>query len=252
MGIFDVFTETTPGVVNNNPAPQPAQQPTPPGNIPDPNAPPVAPGDGTTPPNAAAAPTEPPKDESPLAEFNDLWETKPNDLNTPEPTAPTQVSAEDIQKVVDTADFTSALNPEVLAAVSAGGEGAEAALQSALNAVARKVMVQSTLVNNKITEQAVAKAIEAHSAAIPGLLRKQAATDHLNTSNPLFQNPAIKPVIEATQTQLAAKFPNATAAELTEMTQNYIVAMGETFAPKAPVNDAGPAATDWEAFLQAP
>jgi len=120
-----------------------------------------------------------------------------------------------------------------------------------MNAMVQKVMVQNTLVNEKLTAQAVAAAVKTHSANLPELLRQQAAVDHLKTSNPVFSHPAVKPVMEATQAQLLQKFPNATHAELTDMTQNFIIAMGESIAPKTTINDSSPNEIDWMAFMNA-
>jgi len=248
MGLFDIFTPTAPATPT--PPAVPAT-PTPPGNIPDPNAPVSTDISGTAPNGIIPAPVEPAIPETPLDKFKDLWETPPVDPNAPAPPEPLKpLSAEDVQKAVSGANFTDAITPENLAAITAGGEDAQQAFQEAMNAVAKQVMVQSTLVNNKLTEQAVAKAIKSHTDSLPDLLREQGVTDHMNTSNPLFKSPAVKPIMEATRAQLLQKFPNATASELTKMTQDYIVAMGEAFAP-TPITDSAAGTTDWEAFLQA-
>jgi len=112
-------------------------------------------------------------------------------------------------------------------------------------------MVQSTMVNNKVTEQAVERALTAHKATLPDMLRSGLVSDHAKNSNPLFDNPAVKPVIEATQERLLQKFPNATPAEITEMTQRFIMAMGQEFTPKDVVNDNSAGETDWDAFMDA-
>lgn len=246
MSIFDIFksgdTTAQVAVPNTVTAPGPAQ----PGNLPanvDPNAAPAQPAPAATP---AVVET---KDESPLAEFNTLWEDKPVDPNAPKPTEPKQLTAEDLQKVIGKADFSTGINPETMTAIAAGGNDAQKAFAAAMNTVAQQVMIQATLVNNKLTEKAVTEAVAATEAKMPDLLRSLSASDHLKTTNPLFSNPAVKPVIEATQAQLQQKFPNATAAELTEMTQNYIVAMGNAFAPPSAMNDNDHQETDWSKFL---
>ena len=253
MGIFDAF--------KSNPAPQaPAQQPaqpattpTEPGAIPNQSAPatqqtPVTDVNGVV-PAGQPAPAEP-KDDSPLAEFNTLWDTAPVDPNNPTPQEPAPLTADQVQKVVAKADFSKVITPENLTAIAAGGEDAQKAFAVAMNAVAQQVMVQSTMVNNKLTEKAVADALKKHTENLPAELRRQAAADHLKTSNPLFDNPAVKPVIAATQQKLLEKFPNATHEQITEMTQNYIVAMGEAFTPKAAVTDNGLGEQDWTNFLE--
>lgn len=245
MGMFDIFT--------NKPTEQvPVQGATPPGNIPAPGQAPAEQQQAVAPPGSAPQSATEKIPESPLAKYDTLWETPPVDPNSPAAPEPNKaLTVEEVQNAVASASFTDALNPETLSAIAAGGDEAVAALSETLNAVARQVMVQSTLVNNKLTEKAVTEALAKQEANLPGLLRSQNAADHMNTTNPLFNNPAIKPVIEATRSQLLQKNPNATAAELTEMTQNYIIAMGEAFAP-APINDTAAGTTDWDLFMQSP
>jgi len=190
-----------------------------------------------------------PVDNSPLAPFKDLWQTatnvdnKNNNLNEP-----VVLNAEDVAKAMGNADFSAALNPSRLNAIAAGGQEAQKAFQEALTDVARQVLTQATLVNNRLTNDAIVKALAAQEAKLPAMLRTQSAANHLKDTNPIFSNPAIQPVIEATQQQLLSKFPNATPAEITAMTNNYILAMGEAFAPKpaTPVSKD----TDWENFIQ--
>jgi hypothetical protein len=249
MGMFDIFTNSQPtnvappqGVPGVPGAPAPAQVQ--PGNIPAP-ADPAAPGQGVVPASAANAAAVPREPESPLDTFKDLWEPVPIDPANPVPAAPQPLTAEQVQAAVAKANFAGAVTPDQMAAINQGGEAAQVAMAAMMNSVAQQVMVQATMVNNKLTEKAVATALEAQKAEIPGMLRKQQSTSHLNDTSALFSNPAIKPVVEATQAQLLQKFPNATPAEITTMTQDYIQAMGEQFAPPPPSN---PNEQDWSTF----
>ena len=203
-----------------------------------------------TAPNGVVPATVPPAEalpNSPLDEFKELWQTAPtNSENTPN--APVALTAEAVQKAVANTNFASGVTPEVLAAITAGGDGAAKAFMDAINSSAQQVMVQSTMVNNKLTEKAVADAMVAQQASLPALLRSQQASSHLADTNPLFTNPAIAPVVEATQAQLLQKYPSATPAEITTMTQNYITEMGAAFAP-APAVSGADAGTDWDKFM---
>jgi hypothetical protein len=253
MGMFDIFTQPAAAPVATQSATPPATPapvpgtPVEPGNLPpnagvtDPNNPTIPP---TTTPPVVAEPVTP---ELPLDQFKTLWDAVPTDPNSPSPDTPVELKAEDIQKAVANANFTQAITPEQLTAISAGGEEAQKAFGEAMNLVAQQVMVQATLVGSKITDNAVAKALEAERAKIPQMLRDQATTAHLTDTNPIFDNPAIKPIIEQTKAQLLAKNPSATPEQITQMTQDFILAMGEAFAPKAP--DITPGETDWSKFL---
>jgi len=247
MGLFDTIFGKAP----EQPAPTQQLQPAPPGNIPTPQVA-VDPNNPTA-PVVPVTPVVPEKiDESPLAEFKDMWETKPIVEDPNAPPAPVELTAEAVQKIVAKTDFSKVITPESMAAITAGGEGAAEAFAQAMNQVAQQVMVQSTMVGNKLTEQAVNKAREEFSASLPEMLRKQSSTDHLRSANPLFTNPAVKPVMEAIQSQLLQKHPNATNAEITTMSEKFIMAMGEEFSPKEVINDNSTEGTDWDKFMGTP
>ena len=188
-----------------------------------------------------------------MDDFKDLWQTAPIDKDAPPaPTMPVALNQEAVQKIIAKQDFSSAITPEQLTAIAAGGEDAQKAFASAMNQVAQQVMLQSTMVNSKLNEQAIAQAIKVHGAAIPDLVKQHSVTSHATDTNPMFNNPAIKPVIEATQSALTGKFPNASPAEITKMTQDYIVQMGQAFAPKPEVTPNAPGDFDWSTFENTP
>lgn len=224
---------------------QPQQGTVNPGNLPNAVNPSTDPANPTAPAKTPEQLAAEQASVSPLDQFKDLWETS---SNKGEDDAPKPLNAQELQAAVSKADFSKAISPELLAQISAGGEEAARALPAILNAVAQQTMVQSTLVNNKLMEQAVAAAIAKQDISLASKLREQQAASHLKDSNPLFDNPAVKPVIEATRQQLLQKFPNATPAEITKMTNSYIVAMGEQFAPK-PATVTNASDVDWEKFL---
>ena len=236
MSIFDMF-KSSPAQQSQQAAPQQPQ-----GGLH--GVPTVTP----EPNNPTAPQSAPPMPASPLAEFNNLWDTDPNKKPTSS-ASNKPLNPADVQAAVSKTDFSSVLTPDLLAAIANGGEEAQKAYAQSMNLIAQKVMVDSTLVNNKLNEQLVAAARKEFQDSLPAMLRQQTSSDHLKTSNPLFSNPAIKPVIEATQAQLLQKFPNATPAEITEMTQKYVIAMGESFAPKATTNSNGAGDVDWSTFL---
>jgi hypothetical protein len=241
MSIFDIFSQAAPV-----PAAPVAPTTLPPGsNIPAPNTPAV-PGQGVV-PVTAAVPATPVTPESPLDTFKDLWEPVPVDPNATVPAVVAPLTAEQVQTAVDKANFSQGITQEQLAAITAGGDGAQEAFSLAMNSVAKQVMVQSTMVNSKLTERAVEAALEKQSAQLPQLLRAQANKAHLSDTSELFANPAIRPVVEATQAQILQKYPNATPLEVTTMTQEFIQAMGSHFQPEVIDPDA-PA--DWSNFLE--
>jgi hypothetical protein len=185
-------------------------------------------------------------DDSPLAKFQNMWEPVTNSEGQ---TEDKPLDVNQLQEIVKQADFSKVLNQDNLKAISEGGEGAIAAFQDSLNSVAQQVLLQSTLANDRMIETKVASALNAHKSELPNLIRNQAASNEMNLKNPIFKNPAVKPVIEAVTHQLAAKNPDATPFELVEMANNFVTAMSEAFAPKQQSQPNSKIDVDWESFM---
>jgi len=256
MSLFDMFNAAPAPVatpVATPAAPTPLGSPTVPGNLPPASGLPAAETTGTAANGVVPAEVITPVAEpvSPMVEFEKLWEPV---AKSGEPSAqPQKLDPAKLKEIVSKATLTNAVTPEMLTAVTAGGEGAQEAFMSALNSVGQTVLMQATLASNKITEQAVEAAILKQQAEIPNLIRTQSAAAQLRTENPLFSNPAITPVIQAVEQQLAAKNPEATPQELTAMAKNFVTTMAESFAPApAPATTAVGGATpqDWEAYFK--
>jgi len=190
--------------------------------------------------------------ESPLDKFKTLWENDPN-AKAPAEFIPEQLDPTKLQEVMGKVDLTKSITPENLAAIQDGGEGATAALLATLNTVAQQSMVQSTMVANKMMEQQISKALESMESKIPALLKEQNLANSLQEQNPIYSNPAVKPVIDAVKSQLSTKYPNATTSELTTMAQDFVKAMNVGLTPPAPSDTSETADNiDWSSFVSAP
>jgi len=212
----------------------------------------VIPGAGNIPPDGVVdgtvpgAPVIEQEASHPLDEFKGLWETDPNAKPAAGDAPVVPLDAAKLTEVVNKANFAGGVTADQMALVQAGGPEALTAMAEIINASSRQVMTQSTLAANKMVEQAVKKATANQTAALPDLLRQQA----VSTANPIFSNPAVKPVMEAVQSQLLAKNPTATPQEIAEMSQNFVMAMGESFAPPAAADPNAPVDTDWTKFVE--
>lgn len=257
-GIMSMFSNIMSGAPAPSAAPAVPATPTPatPGQIPAATpatgavAPSTAPN-GVVPSPAATTPQEA---ATPLTPFADLWNNAPQDPNSP---ASAGVFGNlDPKKFMEAAgkiDFTKVVTPEQLQSISQGGEAAVGAFAAALNAVAQTTYAQSAFASTKIVEQALARAKDNLIAELPQHIKKQTVSENLRAENPIFQNPAVRPVVSALEAQLAIKFPQASSSELTSMAKQYIEALGTSFAPAKPVS--GPSVpgareeTDWSTYL---
>jgi hypothetical protein len=237
MGMFDMF----------KPAPQQAAPQAAPqveaGNLQDPSV--LANANSQLPNSApnAASPASTPAN-TPMGDFATLWDTVKTDPSK-QGNAPAALDQAELTALINKQSYANTVTPDMLASFP---EEQHAALTSVMEAVARNVMVQATLVNNKLNAQSLTAAEAKFAAQLPDLLRAQSVANHGAETNPLFNNPAIKPVVEATRSQLLAKFPNATQAEITSMTEKYIMSMGAAFAPP-PVIPTGMQEQDFSNFL---
>lgn len=253
MSIMDLF--------RSQPTPPAVTPPTPTSTA----ASPGTAGNGVTPtpgtPGDPAAGKQQAAPESPLKQFEGLWEPNKDAqgnaiVPTPTPSPVTPLDPTKLQEAVKGLDFTKVVSPDVLAKISAGGQDATAAFTQAMNGVAQAVFSQSALATNKIVESALAKQAEQMLAKMPEMVRQHSVTESLRQENPIFANPAVGPIIEGLKSQLAVKFPNATSAELTAQAKSYLEAVGTSFAPAPKQTEntkSGKKAaegTDWAAFLE--
>lgn len=235
---------------NGTPAAQPAAPATPaptpatPGNMPDNPVVTSKTTEGTAPNGVVPADGNM---NSSLDQFKDLWQPTPTDPNAP--VAPTALDPTKVAEAVSKANFSNVISQESLQAIAAGGDAAVKAFQDSMNAVAQQAVTQSILVANQMTEKAVQTALQKQQKDLPDMIRKQSLNENLTSANPLFKNPAVKPILDAVQHQLAGKYPNATATELATMAQNFVTVLGENLVPKKETPKGSDDSVDWELFL---
>lgn len=209
----------------------------------------VVPVDGANP--AATATGTGTVDPSPFADFSKLWETPANPTN---PNASPFANL-DPAKVMESArrvDFSKSVPPELVAKIQAGGAEGAQALMAALNHVGQQGYGQSALATTKIVEQALSVQRQQILDQLPALVRKMSVNDNLRTENPLLSDPAISPMVEALQSALLVKNPNATPTEIQGQVNSFLGAMGKAFGPKpveTPAQKAAKNETDWDKFL---
>jgi hypothetical protein len=188
---------------------------------------------------------------TPLDGFTKLWETDTSSTDTTNQSLFGDLDPKKVFEAAKGANFAGAISPEVLQAVAAGGEGATAALQQAINSSTQAAFAQAMLASTKLIEQAITKTNAKNLADLPGLVKRHTAADSLHTENPALSNPAAAPIIAAVQAQLALKHPDATASQLKAMATDYLSNFAEVVKPTKAAEPKKPAAgdIDWSTFL---
>lgn len=254
MSIFDMFkTAAAPA-----PALASAATPNTPGSIP-PNTPNTGAATDKAAPNGVIPNDDPnkTKDETPLAQFTELWKNEPADPNASKTPAGIfgDVDPKKFMEAAGKIDFAKAVTPEEMQAIAAGGDGAQKAMAAMLNKVAQGAYAQSAFASTKMIEAALAKAKDGFVAELPQHIRRESLSSNLREENPVFANPAVQPIISAMEEQFTRKYPNATTAEITAMTKQYISELGNAFTgqKKNPDGtttvDTGKVQQDWEKWI---
>lgn len=246
----------------NPPAPANAAQPgaptaPTPGNIPD-NAGATNPNNPTVPANQTQAANQTQEPVDPLKQFEHLWNPRVDASGKEvKPQAKEfsfgEVNPDKIMEVASKANFAGTIPKETMQRIAQGGDGAVEAFAEAMNRVSQTVFGQSNLATTKIVEAALKKQQELIFSQLPGLIKKNQLSDNLVTKNPQLSHPSVQPIIKAMEQSFSQKFPNATATQLTEMAEQYVLGLGKVFSPaseaNADTNSSKTGETDWSSFF---
>lgn len=188
----------------------------------------TAPGAGTPKSDGSvlAIPKAGEGDKSPLANYGDLWQTStdPKDKNYVKPpaTTATKISADPakMMEAAKTVDFTKVLSPELQARLA---KAEPAAIVEAMNTVAQATYAQAAGAATHILNSALeAQAKTFRDQVMPEILRNHSVSQQLRTDNPLFDNPAVSPVLKMVERQLVAKNPTLSPVEITAKAKDYL------------------------------
>jgi len=217
-----------------------------------PAAQPAAPANQAQPaaadPNAQATPAAP---ASPMDIFGKLWDTKPDAENTGIPKFSTDPAK--LQEAASKINFAQAVDPALMQKAM-GGDAT--AFQQVLNSVAQSVFTQAATVTTKLLDTGL-DATSGHLAQqLPEHIRKHSTTNELVAENPMFAHPAVKPILDSLQSQLALTYPTATSSELAAKAKEYLTALMALNGTK-PVAEAKPTTNgtqtdDWSTYGQPP
>lgn len=176
--------------------------------------------------------------------FKDVWQTVPDDPTKKDTSAFANLDPAKVMESAKNVDFTKVLTPDLLAKIAAGGQEAVVALSQAMQLTSQDVYGRGAITTAKIVEQALEKQRKDFEAALPNLVRQHAVTDSLRHENPMLNDPAIQPMVQALQHMLTMKHPNASSAEIKKNVNEYFDALGAAFAPKTPQSEAAKKGSD--------
>ena len=154
---------------------------------------------------------------APMDGFKSLWENT-NDEQVAKPAGfLPEITAEQLNKALANSNFLSTVSPELLAKASSGDS---VAFSDVINQGLRSVMAQSVLASRGLVEAGTKSHGEQLRTSLPTMVRSSNVSDSLQ-KNPLYNNPAVKPVIDNVRAQLETKHPTASAKEIADLTDAY-------------------------------
>jgi hypothetical protein len=228
-------SQSTQQTISNNPAQNSPPQST--------EVSPKTAGNGTVPEGS--------NKESPEDKFSKLWEP-----NTTESKGDTQdsdgITPQQMMEAASKVDFTKHVTPEDMQKIAAGGEDAVKTLMLVMNKANQGTYAQSMLVTNKMIEKYFEKAKADFASQVPGLVKRQSVNETLLKDNPGFNDPAVAPVVRMIQSQLADKYPNASADELQQMAKEYFTGAASKLSPpkKSKTTESDTQTDDWDDWVQ--
>lgn len=166
---------------------------------------------------------------SPVDQFSKLWENDQVDPNAEVPNNWFNIDPAKLHESASKSNFTKSISPELLAKVAAGGEDAIAAFTQAFQAFGADMYTQQTLTSAKMMEQALAQAEQKFGSKVPSMVKAQQVKSAM--TNEAYKNPAFAPILDAVQSRIIQKFPNATASEVETMVTSYMDNFAKTVAP---------------------
>jgi len=211
--------------------------------------------DGTAP---AAFPVKAEGDKSPLAGYEKLWDNDPNAKPMPSAVPTFNVDPKKLMDAARGIDFSKAIPADLL---EKAAKGDTVALGQAISAAAQAGYAQSAHANTQIVKEALTQQAKVFKDEIlPQILRNHSVSQTLQEDS-LLTNTATAPLVEAARTQIAQKYPNASAAEIAKQTQEYFrgfaeeIVKAQGFTIQKPSTSASPANSkeeDWGKFFDVP
>lgn len=163
--------------------------------------------------------------DDPIEGMDSLWDDPTVDPNDKTPKFDgylPKVDDKQLSERLNQVDFMKGIKPETLAAVTAGGEGAVAALAEIINSVGRQSVKMSFTTGSKFMEAGLTNAEKRFmNDLVPGSVRSTMTQDGLTSNNPLMKLPQYAPMVKAITQQFEQRYPKATPSQIEAGVNKY-------------------------------
>jgi len=185
----------------------------------------------------------------------DLWknDTTAEQQNTgPQPVF--NITPEKLSEIASAMDFSKQL-PADLATKALQGD--VTALTALINTAGQQAYKASLEANTKMINAAFAqRETSFKNEVLPGLIDQHTKARAIEDANPIFRHPAAQPMLEGLKSQIIAKFPNASASEVSKMAGDLLHDFATSINGGTPQQlqeaqrrQSAPAEMDWATFF---
>ena len=191
--------------------------------------------------------------QSPLDSFAEIWQTPTNVQNQAPNIAADAISfdanqMQAIRQKVGAMNFLAGAKPETIQAALTGNVEA---FGSVINGAVQQALLQSMQLSGAMVNQGLRGRSQELMSHFPEIVRQQLASQQLRQDNPLFSNPATKPVLEALESALVRNQPGLTPQQVSQVAQSYLQEFAKNLIPQSPVQQSQQAAgTEWDNFFK--
>lgn len=203
--------------------------------------------------NIPGLPPNPTGTESPLENYAELWNAPTNGTNLPSTVPQLTIDPVKLDTISKGIDFGKAINKELLVKASSGD--AEA-LSQVISQAVQAGYAQAAGTSAQLVEKAL-QGVDSklQKELLPEVLRRADISRSLSNNNPLYQDPAVAPMLKMLETQMAAKYPKATPEQIRESAVGYLQATSrailsnggfDVVTKDTTTKNKGPVETDWE------
>lgn len=170
-------------------------------------------------------------DESPLANYADLWKVDPkNPGGIANPVPVFNLDPAKLNEAAAQIDFTQNISAEL---IDKAAKGDATALGEVIKQAGRAGFTQSAVTTGTIVKDALEKLSKNYDEhVIPEILRRHTASTALRADeNPIFTNPATAPMLKMLEKQIMDKNPTASPQEITAHAKEYLLGFVREAAP---------------------
>ena len=212
------------------------------------------PAQGSNVPAFQQSGTEPPKPASLMADHANLFTIDKQEGDVA-PTLDDAYLTIDNDKVIELAKGMNFVpnGPEMQALAQKALSGDAQAFAEYNNALMQNMYASILTQTSRISEKIARAGVTRLQATIPNTVRSISTTNNLTTQNPIFSDPASKPMVDMIRSQVELKNPTATPEQVTEQVTKYFQDFAAVLAPKAkPAETPNPygGTTDYTDFFQ--